>query len=265
MNQNMHNSCDSTTGYQLCHSGIRTLVWNVRGAGSKEFLNTLKEHMRMHKPQILALLKTHISGLRADEVCNKIGFRGQYHIDVQGFQGGIWLLWDSDEVWLNLVQSHRQFVTMEVTRRGIRPWLFTAVYASPIQQIREELWTELSIFAGVTSAPWMLAGDFNETRNLDERDHGGRDMARRCAIFNNWIENNGLLDFGYSGPRSTWSRGNRYDTKKNSRLVRALCNASWRTQFHEGAVRHLVWNSSDQCPILISTNGFTPIQNRTNC
>ena len=72
--------------------------------------------------------------------------------------------------------------------------------------------------------PWLLAGDFNETVSIEERNHGGPDMRRRCNRFKYWIENNGLIDLGYSGPRFTWSRGLSQDTRKEARLDRALCN-----------------------------------------
>ena len=67
--------------------------------------------------------------------------------------------------------------------------------------MREQLWCELESFSGSINIPWMLAGDFNETKNMEERDHGGDDMSRRCLKFNNLIENNGLIDLGYSRPK----------------------------------------------------------------
>jgi len=54
------------------------------------------------------------------------------------------------------------------------------VYASPSLHCRGELWDKLSHFASKTTQPWMLAGDFNETKSLKERDHGGSDMAKKC-------------------------------------------------------------------------------------
>jgi len=121
----------------------------------------------------------------------------------------------------------------------------------------------LEIFAGSTRKPWLLPGDFNETRSLDERDHGGGDMARRCSRFNNWVEINGLVDLGNSGPRFTWVRGNAEATRKSTRLDRALCNIDWRAEFQEGAVQHLIWDQSDHCLLLISTNGFAPLPQST--
>jgi len=69
----------------------------------------------MHKPQIIALLETHVSGPSADEVCRKIGYQGIFRVEAYGHQGGIWLLWDKEKIDLLLIDSHTQFVTMEVS------------------------------------------------------------------------------------------------------------------------------------------------------
>jgi len=159
----------------------RILVWNTQGAGSREFLHTLKEHVRMQHPQIIVLLETHISGARADEVCQKIGVQGHFRVEGQGHQGGIWILWMEEA----LQAAHEQFISMEINIGGMRSWYFIAVYANPHPYLREDLWNKLESQAESFQRPWILAGDFNETRNLDERNHGGPDMARRCAKFNN--------------------------------------------------------------------------------
>lgn len=132
----------------------------------------------MFKPFIIVLLEMHISDSRADEVCQKIGFQKWHIVEAQGFQGGIWILWNEHENHLTLVHSHYQFVTLEVKGKGLRLWLFKAVYASPQPHAREELWAELTNVAGNTTMPWLLVGDFNETKSLDERDHGGDEMRR---------------------------------------------------------------------------------------
>ncbi|KAJ8445417.1 hypothetical protein Cgig2_031230 [Carnegiea gigantea] len=64
-------------------------------------------------------------------------------------------------------------------------------------------------------------------------------MARRCTKFNNWIENNALIDLGFSGPKFTWVRGLGPSTKKSAHMDRALCNIEWRARFPEGGVKHL--------------------------
>ena len=108
---------------------------------------------------------------------------------------------------LSLIKAHSQHVTMQVHKQGVRPWLLSAVYANPKPQTWDELWAELEDFARSINLPWMLMGDFNETKSLEERDYGGEEMIRRCNKFNNFIENSGLIDLGFTGPKFTWALG----------------------------------------------------------
>ena len=68
------------------------LVWNVQGACSREVVHVLREHIHIHRPNIVALVETRISGTQAQAVCDKIGFRNNYRAEARGFQGGIWVL-----------------------------------------------------------------------------------------------------------------------------------------------------------------------------
>ena len=83
-------------------------------------------------------------------------------------------------------------------------------------------------------------------------------MLRRCTRFRHWIENTGLIDLGFAGPKFTWTRGSNRETRKEARLDRALCNMEWRIRFQRGAVQHLVKACSDHSPLLIATDGFAP-------
>jgi len=74
------------------------LVWNLQRAGIRNFLCTLKEFIHIYDPKILVLLETKISGQTADALCNKINFDGIFRVEVDGFRGGIWILWTSDMI-----------------------------------------------------------------------------------------------------------------------------------------------------------------------
>ncbi|XP_074303625.1 uncharacterized protein LOC141638090 [Silene latifolia] len=124
---------------------------------------------------------------------------------------------------------------------------------------RRELWTELETYARSNNHPWMIAGDFNETRNLFEHHGGDSNMARRCENFDNWIENCELIELEFSGPLHTWARGTSIETRQSARLDRALCNSDWSMMFSDASVKHLPAFQSDHCPLLISPNGFSPL------
>jgi len=235
---------------------MNILAWNVQGAGSREFLNILREHIHKHRPSIVALFETRISGTRAQQVCERIGFRNSFRVDAQGFQGGIWVLWNSDEIEIEVLNTHEQFVTVEIKPHGHPSWNLTLVYASPQVQTRELLWPQLQHLATEYRKPWLLAGDFNETATPEERNHCNTEVLRRCKRFKHWIDNSGLIDLGYSGPKFTWARGLTRETRKEARLDRALCNMEWRLKFQSGVVHHLIRACSDHSPLLISTGDF---------
>ena len=72
----------------------------------------------MHRLSIIALVETRISGPRAQSVCGKIGFSRCFRVEAQGFQGGIWVLWNSKEIGVDVIKSHEYFVMVEVKSQG---------------------------------------------------------------------------------------------------------------------------------------------------
>ena len=143
-------------------------------------------------------------------------------------------------------------MTVEIKPPGRLSWILTCVYTSPQPQARDILWQKLQSVATEFHKPWLLAGDFNETISLKERNHGGSEMQRWCRRFKHWIDNTGLVDLGFSGPKFKWARGLTQATRKEARLDRALCNMEWRLHFPNGAVHHLIQAGSDHSPLLIS-------------
>ncbi|XP_010666466.1 uncharacterized protein LOC104883619 [Beta vulgaris subsp. vulgaris] len=243
---------------------IFCMVWNVQGAGSKAFLIALKELVKVHKPNIIALVETHMGGNHAEKIANLLHYSGHTRVDAQGFSGGIWIFWQPELVTMEPILKHDQFITMDIKRVGGEPWYFTAIYASPDPTKRTELWQHLRDFATNNNKPWLLAGDFNDTRFTWERSSSCAETSRRTARFNEWVEEMGLLEVEFSGPSHTWARGNSLETRTSARLDRALCNGEWSLKFANAALKNLPAIQSDHCPLLISPNGFVPISN-TNC
>ncbi|XP_074299787.1 uncharacterized protein LOC141630954 [Silene latifolia] len=235
------------------------MVWNVQGTESKNKISAIKEVVKTNKPTVLTLVETHMGGEHAIKLGNILGYDGHARVNTVGFSRGIWVYWRNDLVSVTPITEHAQYLTFEVARNGELPWIFSAVYASPDPSNRRELWTELENFARVNNQPWLIAGDFNETRSLSERHGGDQNMARRCERFNSWIEDCELIELAFTGPNHTWARGNSMETRQSARLDRALCNSDWGIQFEEAMVRHLPAISSDHCPLFISPNGFVPL------
>ncbi|KAL2926870.1 GTP-binding protein TypA/BipA-like protein [Bienertia sinuspersici] len=100
-------------------------------------------------------------------------------------------------------------------------------------------------------------GDFNDTRFTWERNSASDETNRRSARFNEWVES---MELEFSGASHTWARGNSIETRRSARLDRALCNGEWALKFENAKVKHLPAVQSDHCPIIISPNGFAPLE-----
>ncbi|XP_074318803.1 uncharacterized protein LOC141655633 [Silene latifolia] len=147
------------------------------GTGNMNKISAIKEVLRVYKPSVLALVETHMGGDHAIKLGSILGYTGHSRVNAIGFSGGIWLYWKTEVVIVSSVTEHPQYITVEVARIGEFPWFFSAVYASPDPTNRRELWNELETFARNNNRPWLIAGDFNETRYLSER-HGGREYGK---------------------------------------------------------------------------------------
>ncbi|XP_028797046.1 uncharacterized protein LOC114752466 [Neltuma alba] len=106
-------------------------VWNARGAAGSDFGHAMKDMKRRLKPSLVVLVETRCSGINAQKVIKRMGFKYQEIVEATGMSGGIWILWDDENITLRVLEKHHQFLHCEVNGLKGSEWLFTAVYASP--------------------------------------------------------------------------------------------------------------------------------------
>ena len=85
---------------------ITCMVWNVQGAGNREFLAVLREVIKVNKPIVLALVEIHMGSDHAKKVASMLGYSGQTRVDAQGFSGGIWVYWKMEVVTVDVTMQH---------------------------------------------------------------------------------------------------------------------------------------------------------------
>ncbi|CAL8136355.1 unnamed protein product [Prunus armeniaca] len=156
-----------------------------------------------------------------------LGFTNHYIVNANGFSGGLWLLWNCNN-------------------------LLTVVYAHPCPGIRKFIWTYLDGVSDVAKLPWLVAGDFNEII-VDSKKKGGI-PTRSQTSFADWTSRNHLMDLGFSGAEFTWCKKNIHGETIWERLDRGLCSIDWRQTFLGAYVRHLPRTKSNHYPLLISMN-----------
>ncbi|KAL6198467.1 hypothetical protein ACLB2K_028256 [Fragaria x ananassa] len=204
---------------------------------------------RIYKFNILVISEPHISGDKALKVVKSLGFSSFTIEDATGFSRGLWLLWDDQQVKLEVVDSNFQSITSVVTESSNKQWFFTTVYASPDHALREELWVYLDAFNSLCTIPWLLTGDFNEL--ISDADKQGGRAILSGGSFASWVDRNFLIDLAYIGADFTW-KSTRNGEEILERLDRGLFNISWRHEFPDAFVQHLARLKSDHCPIFIN-------------
>lgn len=137
----------------------KIFCWNCRDARSIEFLREMKEFGKIHRSAIIILVEPKISESTADDVCKKLGQSCWVQSDADGFSGGIWCLWDEDEMVVELRYAHTYFLHLAVASAGGKRWEVTAVYAPPNTSRRRSFWERMDEVK--TKNPWLIIGDFN--------------------------------------------------------------------------------------------------------
>lgn len=128
--------------------------------------------------------------------------------------------------------------------------MFSAIYACPNPNRRQELWTLLSSFRSRCQVPWLALGDFNEICSPSEVWGGGFCEARALEMMA-MMDSCSFMDMGFTGSKYTWERhvdGQRVLVK---RLDRALGDVAWRVLYAEAYVEHLARVYSDHAPLLV--------------
>ncbi|PKI46326.1 hypothetical protein CRG98_033302 [Punica granatum] len=112
---------------------MNMLVWNCRGVGNANFRHSLRDLVNNHHPDIVILTETRLSGDQATRVANTFPFDGFFCTETTGLFGGIWIMWRTDRVQLDITGSTEQEVhaIAQVCHPVSSPWSLSAIYASP--------------------------------------------------------------------------------------------------------------------------------------
>ncbi|KAI8011548.1 hypothetical protein LOK49_LG06G02178 [Camellia lanceoleosa] len=217
----------------------------------------MRELISNHKPEIIILMETKVPFSSMGNFFNNMGFTAATIVDPVGRAGGIWLLWDPTHVNIRASNVTSQVIQATIHKEDYEEWILSAVYASPHPSLRDELWNNLEAAAQSMEQPWLVAGDFNDYANHNERrSFSTYYNHNRTQKFAERINNCNLIDLGCVGPRLTWTNNRHGLANIMERLDRAMSNEKWRALFPEGTVRTLPRTHSDHSPLIVLTQGM---------
>ncbi len=126
----------------------------------------------------------------------------------------------------------------------------TNVYGPPTWEGKDDFCKELGDLKSVCRGRWVICGDFNLTRNHQERR--GRGWSRRLiGMFNELINDLQVIDLPMGNQNFMWSNMLRCPTL--ARLDRFLVSTEWDLTFPLSKVVAASRITSDHFPILLHT------------
>lgn len=233
---------------------MKILVWNCRGAGSADTSRAIIRLVRDHSPHILVLTETRVPSTRAKNIIKRTQFTNIAAVEARGFAGGIWCLWDDTTIKVKVLSYTAQILNIGIMSNATLSWVASFVYASPVEQIRESLYTYIEEMSRFISMPWMLIGDFNQVMYQEDKKGGRPVGGPSTERMQHLIDICALMDLPYTGPRFTWSNGQEGRFRIEQRLDQAWANSDWIIHFSTASLIHLPRTHSDHSPLLLKVN-----------
>ncbi|XP_059301908.1 uncharacterized protein LOC132053826 [Lycium ferocissimum] len=226
---------------------IDTIIWNIRGVKSRGAFERLKFLTKLNKLQIISILEPFVDKDFITLYKRWIGMNGC----CSNINGKIWIFWTS-LFEASEISNDTQQVTMKFKQKdNFDVFYMTFVYAKDKEHLRKPLWESLHNSYNLVGGPWCISGDFNVIMDANEKKGGNPHKMQKSWDFINSMEECGMVDAGFSGPRFTWCNARDMGHRIWKRLDRVFINQEWTAKYPRTSVEHLASTGSDHTPMLV--------------
>lgn len=226
--------------------------WNVRGINDPLKQKMVFKFAKEHDIGIFALIETRVK----ENNCLKIVNKWKGWLLMENYQhahnGRLWILIRED-LQVQFLSKTSQYIHLLVNvPKGVGWVALTFVYASNDLSERRVLWHDLQTLTVGMRYSWMLMGDFNAIKELEEAKVVGREIVVDQSIreFADFISTSELKDHPYTGCFFTWSN-KRQEGFQARKIDRALVNDLWFQRDIASTVEFLSPGISDHSPIML--------------
>jgi len=201
------------------------ISWNIRGLNSKGKQRYMKEKLKKDRPSIMILQETKISVQQLEGIISNSKL--QYKVmgqDAIESAGGIAILWNPNEIifedWTSMTRILIGMGRIVGTKERV---VISGVYGPHIPGERENFIKNMQVIQRLYSeTAWIVGGDFNLIRSLEEKKGGIRKPDQYMEMFNDMICNLRLVDTPTINRVYTWNNRRRGKNQISSRLDRFL-------------------------------------------
>ncbi|KAL2247968.1 UNVERIFIED_CONTAM: hypothetical protein Sindi_2649100 [Sesamum indicum] len=213
----------------------------------------LKDLVSEYRLHFLGILETRV---RLNNVMHIQSFllpHWKWFVDYSSVGNRIWIAWDENIVDVHILDSADQFIHCRVTNMADNESvIITVVYGASEVIDRQNLWTALETLSQQCSdIPWMVGGDFNAVRDLNEVCGISGDIRMATEEFNAGILEAGLIPLPMQGEWFTWHNCSTSMRSLWKRLDRILINDRWLARFPSAYYHSLTPRTSDHSPLVL--------------
>eukprot|EP00253_Pinus_taeda_P017271 PITA_17271 len=185
----------------------------------------MKEKLKKEKPSITILQETKVSVQQLEEIINKSKL--QYEVmgqDSIGSAGGIAILWNPNDIILEGWTSMTRILTGIGRIAGTKEKVvISGVYGPHTPGEKESFMQKMKAIRRIYPEPaWVIGGDFNLIRSLEEKKGGIRKADQYMGMFNDMIDELRLVDIQTINGICTWNNRRGGKNQIASRLDRFL-------------------------------------------
>jgi hypothetical protein len=227
------------------------LDWNVRGLNDKDKRLAVYNKIDESNCSVICLQETKCENFDHSFIrsfCPKRFDQFAFSPSV-GASGGIIVLWNSSIFDGTLLEVHMSAVRVLFTSKHTKEsWTLVSVYG-PCRGIERDIFVQwLHDLQIPFDEHWLLVGDFNFMRSVDNRNKPGADM-NDIFIFNEIISYLGLVEIPLEGRKFTWS--NMQDQPLLEQLDWFFTSCQWTLKYPNTLVHPLAKPVSDHTPCVI--------------
>jgi exonuclease III len=179
--------------------------WNVRGLGDHDKCVSISADISSAKPNILALQETKLDHIASSKASSFLpsSLRDFHAVDADGSSGGLLTAWDANLFVCSASTSSRHLLSLDLSLTVVNSsFRFTNVYAPCDRSAKADFLIDLASHDPGDSRPWIIAGDFNLTRDPADRNNDNFSAAE-ASMFNDSINSLCLIELPLSDRKFT--------------------------------------------------------------
>jgi exonuclease III len=187
---------------------MKIISWNIRGLNGHSKQKMLRDLIFAEKPDIVLLQETKCTTEYIDRLLPYCWKQGEeISTATIGTAGGLAILWNTNSLPMDNFITTKWSITTDYRLIGSnKPRHLTNVYGLTNPRDKKAFLRNLEYLSNLTRHNrWIVGGDYNLIRSLEEKKGGSICLDQDSSDFNSLIENLNLIDLEAINGNYTWT------------------------------------------------------------